>query len=170
MYTRIVVPLDGSDIAETALAEAETMATLTNAPLHLIRIVDLGSRDTVALYGMLADPSAIDTFLKDELDAARQYLEATRQRLATRGFEITVELRRGPVVRGLLDALLPGDVLVMASHGRSGVSRWFLGSVAEDVIRRSRVPVLLVRAGATSSSSDAAGTPATRTREHATIN
>jgi nucleotide-binding universal stress UspA family protein len=146
MYTRIVVPLDGSDIAETAITQAETMATLTGAPLHLTRVVDLNGRDAVSLYGMLADPTAIDTYLKDELDAARQYLEATRQRLIQRGFQVTVELRRGAVIRGLLDSLLPGDLLVMASHGRSGMSRWFLGSVAEDLIRRSPVPVLLVRA------------------------
>ena len=60
---------------------------------------------------------------------------------------MSVELRRGAVSRELLDAAEPGDLYVMTSHGRSGPARWFLGSVAEDVIRRSAVPVLLVPHG-----------------------
>ena len=56
-----------------------------------------------------------------------------------------LSVRRGAVDRAILADPQPGDVIVMTTHGRGGVARWFLGSVAEDVVRRSAVPVLLVR-------------------------
>jgi nucleotide-binding universal stress UspA family protein len=146
MYTRIVVPLDGSDVAEAALVQAEHMAALTGAPVHLIRVVDLTGNDAVSMYGMMADPSAVSTLLADEVEIAQQYLDMVQQRIVTSGHQATNELRRGPVANAVIEATKPGDLLVMASHGRSGIARWFMGSVAEDVIRRSTVPVLLVKA------------------------
>jgi nucleotide-binding universal stress UspA family protein len=146
MYTRIVVPLDGSEIAEAALVQAEHMATLTGAPVHLVRVVDLTENDAVSMYGMMADPSAVSTLLADEVETAQQYLDMVQQRIVKSGHRATNELRRGPVASALIDATKPGDLLVMASHGRSGIARWFMGSVAEDLIRRSTVPVLLVKA------------------------
>ncbi len=148
MYTRIVVPLDGSDIAEAALVQAENMAELTGAPIHLVRVVDLTGNDAVSMYGMMADPSAVSTLLADEVETSQQYLDMVQQRIVKSGHQATTELRRGPVATALIDAIKPGDLLVMASHGRSGIARWFMGSVAEDVIRRSTVPVLLVKATA----------------------
>ena len=66
--------------------------------------------------------------------------------LSGRGIAATVESRRGRASRELIEATRPGDTVVMASHGRGGPSRWFRGRVAEQVVRRSPVPVLLVRA------------------------
>lgn len=146
MYTRIVVPLDGSDVAEAALVQAEYMAGLTGAPVHLVRVVDLTGNDAVSMYGMMADPSAVSTLLADEVEVSQLYLDAVQQRILESGRPATNELRRGPVANALIEAIKPGDLLVMASHGRSGIARWFMGSVAEDVIRRSTVPVLLVKA------------------------
>ena len=59
---------------------------------------------------------------------------------------MTTEVRQGAVVDELLRVAEPGDLYVLATHGRSGVTRWLLGSVAEALARRSLVPVLLVRA------------------------
>ena len=146
MYKRIVVPLDGSEIAETALVEAEKMALLTGAPVHLVRVVDFTNKDMAASYGMMTDASAVSVLLGDEVDAARQYLEFVAARIADQGFAVTSEVQRGTVFDRLIAVTRQGDLIVMASHGRSGIARWFLGSVAEEVIRRSTVPVLLVRA------------------------
>lgn len=146
MYQRLVVPLDGSDIAESALVEAEQMAALTQALIHLIRVVDVTDRDTASIYGVMADPSDVSVLLTDEVDAARQYLESIAQRITEHGYHVTWEVWRGPAANQLIAASKPGDLYVMASHGRSGIARWFMGSVAEDVVRRSSVPVLLIRA------------------------
>jgi nucleotide-binding universal stress UspA family protein len=145
MYKRIVVPLDGSEIAEAALVEAEKMAQLTGAPIHMVRVIDFNSKDFAASYGMLVEPSAISVLLEDEAAAVRQYLEVVYARIAEQGFTVTSEVRRGIVYEQIIATTRPGDLIVMASHGRNGISRWFLGSVAEEVVRRSNVPVLLLR-------------------------
>lgn len=145
MYQRLVVPLDGSDIAEKALVEAENMAGLTQAPIHLVRVIEFAGQVSDLVYGNMIDSSETISLVADEVDAARQYLEFVARRLLGRGFEISYEVRRGSVALELVDASKPGDLYVMASHGRSGISRWFMGSVAEEVVRRSSVSVLLVK-------------------------
>jgi len=146
MYQRIVVPLDGSDLAEKALVDAENMAVLTHAPIHLIRVIDLTDQDTYAVYGMMADPTTVSYLLSDEAASATQYLESVARRIADQGHRMTSEVRHGSVANELIAASRSGDLYVIASHGRSGIARWFMGSVAEEVVRRSSVPVLLIRA------------------------
>jgi nucleotide-binding universal stress UspA family protein len=147
VYRRIVVPLDGSELAEQALPQAEALAQLTRAPLHLVRVIDdpagLGPFSDVAFH---TDVAALQRLAEEEHVAARDYLERVEQELRDRQHTVTVEYRRGPVPDELLAAAQPTDLLVMATHGRGGVARWFLGSVAEAVVRRATVPVLLIRA------------------------
>lgn len=142
MYKRIVVPLDGSDIAELALIEAELMAVHLNAPIHLVRVVDL-SREAMRD----SDDTCLDlaAVLKEELESARQYLDAVAQELGSRGISITAEVRIGPVPGQVVAATMPNDLLILSSHGRTGLSRWFMGSTAEEVVRRSTVPLLLLK-------------------------
>ncbi len=146
MYHRLVVPLDGSDIAELALAEAETMAELTGAPIHLLRVMDFSSHDSAVIYGSMTDSSIVTTLLDDEVESAREYLESVARGIVSHGLRATCEVRRGSVASELLAASRSGDLYVIASHGRTGIPRWFMGSVAEDVVRRSVVSVLLVKA------------------------
>ena len=146
MYQRLVVPLDGSDLAERALLEAETLAAMTHAPIHFVRVIDGTDDHTAAPYTAMLDPLALSASLTDEIDSVRQYLESVAQRILARGYEVSHELRHGQVVDQLMAVSKPGDLFVMASHGRSGISRWFMGSIAEDVVRRLSVPVLLVKA------------------------
>lgn len=170
MYQRLVVPLDGSEIAERALVEAERMALLTKAPIHLARVIDLSTQDMFGGYGMMADPTTISTILADETESARHYLESIVRRIEEKGHRASSELLRGPVAHQLVAMARPGDLLVMASHGRSGISRWFMGSVAEEVVRRSTVPVLLLKATPAAATRPAAestfalGTPVTGAR------
>ncbi len=145
MYRRVVVPLDGSDNAEIALAEAEGMATLMGVPIHLVRVLDMAESTLYVDEGQIVDWSDTSTLVVDEVEAVRQYLDAVASRLGEQGCRVRHELRCGPVVAELIAAARPGDLYVMASHGRTGLSRWFLGSVAEEVVRRSQAPVLLIR-------------------------
>ena len=143
MYQRIIVPLDGSELAETALPHAEELARLTGAPLHLVRVVDLSHSAAYGAYGMYA--AGPDAMTAAEAETAQEYLDRLQQALSGRGATATAEVLRGLTARTLVAAARPGDVIVMATHGRTGLPRWFLGSVAEEVVRHTPVPLLLVR-------------------------
>ena len=151
VYRRIVVPLDGSALAEQALPHAEALAQMTGAPLHLVRVMDPTHLGTPLGTLLSADAVALELLLEDERIAAREYLERIEGDLLDRRQAVTVEYRPGRVANELLAAAQPGDLLVMTTHGRSGLGRWFLGSVAEEVVRRATVPVWLVRVSDTES-------------------
>lgn len=145
MYKRIVVALDGSSLAESVLNQAAELAGAVGAPLHLVRVADatrlhFGVNEAAAAYANLGGD------LEREVTDATEYLEQQRQRLAEVGQPVTTEVRTGQASRELVATTRSGDLLVMASHGRHGAMRWLLGSVAEDVTRRAKTPVLLVRA------------------------
>lgn len=145
MFERIVLPLDGSELAERALPKAEELARLTGAPILIVRIVDVGK---LATHGSLAfgvAPAALQRALDDEERFAREYVEEMARALTERGVAATGEVRYGVADREIVSLTRPNDVIVMATHGRGGMSRWFMGSVAEEVARRSPEPVLLIR-------------------------
>ena len=148
MFERIVVALDGSELAERALGPAQELARRLGAPLHLVRIADV-TRFQFGMNEAALEYAALGRELSDEEDEATRYLAAVAARLAADGAAPTTEVRRGFAARQLVDLVRPGDLLVMASHGRTGPRRWLLGSVAEEVVRHAAAPVLLVRAGTT---------------------
>ena len=149
MYRRIIVPLDGSGLAEEALVQAEGLARLTGASLHLVRVVDYTHLEGYGPYAPLAvEYASAERVVANETAAATDYLREIQARLAGGGLAADYEVRRGRIAREVVDATRTGDVVVMASHGRSGVSRWLLGSVAEDVLRHATAPVLLVKVDA----------------------
>lgn len=156
MYQRIVVPLDGSEFAERALPEAEGLAQLTGAPVHLLRVTDLRQFVWYGELGLAMDVSAAEAETARETTAAGSYLTTIAERLTGSGLTADTEVRRGQTSREVIAATRPGDVIVMASHGRGGVPRWFLGSVAEEVVRHATVPVLMVRSGEPSATKNAA--------------
>lgn len=147
-YERIVVPLDGSQRAEQAIAHAERLARATGASLHLVRVVDTPPLTRVGTVGLGVEQAALVAALEQvaaEEAAATEHLAEVQDYLVERGLETTTEVVTGEVAPALLGAVRPGDLLVLTTHGRTGVARWFFGSVAEAVIRRSPVPVLVVR-------------------------
>ena len=152
MFNRIVVPLDGSQLAEQALAQAVELANVLQIPLTLVRVVDVTMLDRYGAYGLAAEYTAVGQLATEEQQVADEYLAATMTRLAG-GMKqpVTVKVVTGAAAGAIVEAAGPDDVIVMASHGRTGVKRWFLGSVAEDVIRRATSPVLLIRADAAAS-------------------
>lgn len=145
-FRRIVLPLDGSPVAERAIPYAETLAQLTGAPLHLVRVID-PMHPGSALGSMLAvDALSLEVWLEGERSAAREYLERLQSDLQARQHQVTVDCVEGSTVNSVLATIQPGDLLVMATHGRGGPARWFMGSTAEGVLRHTTVPVFLVRA------------------------
>ncbi|MCC6790637.1 MAG: universal stress protein [Thermomicrobiales bacterium] len=145
-FERIVLPYDGSEVAAQAIPMVETLARRLEIPVRVLRVVDVNR----ILAGSAIDvPIPADLYEQLEIDLrneAQHSVDEVAGRL--RAGEVTAEgaVFFGTVSQAILDALAPGDVLVMSSHGRTGVRRWVLGSVAEKLIRLADVPVVLVPA------------------------
>ena len=145
MLANILVPLDGSALSEAALPLAGKLARRSPAILHLVRIHVTPTQPPLSLEGMpLTDPDADAACWESE----RAYLRRIRMQLVPRSGLVTrTAVLNGPVAEVLTTyAAFKGiDVIVMGTHARHGLARSWMGSVAEDVLRHSRVPVLLVR-------------------------
>lgn len=142
MYKRILVPLDGSEVAKKALDEAEKLAKLFDADIILFQVVPF-----MPIYGSpeLVTPLIID---EKQKEAAERYIEALAQDLKQRGFRVRTAVKTGQQVPAeIIDfAKERGvDLIVMCTHGRSGFTRWLMGSVALKVLTRAETPILLIR-------------------------
>lgn len=136
--TTVLVPLDGSPLAEAALPTAlEILGDNPGASLVLLRAAEASS-----LPG--ADPTEAQIEVVRE---AEYYLESVAARLAERGAKVRTSVWYGPAAPAIVEAayVLKADVIVMSTHGRSGLGRLILGSVAESVLRGTRTPILLLR-------------------------
>lgn len=143
MYRQIVVPLDGSQLAEEALEEAKKLAKSSSTPLKLIRVVDTYRTQSLPATGMALDYSMLGELAEEEIEDAKTYLENKVRALKDEGFEVTADVLHGPIARQICSVAESTDLIVMSSHGRTGIKRWFLGSVAEEVMRNAECPVLL---------------------------
>lgn len=146
MYKRIIVPLDGSDLAEEAMGQAKQLAKSMDIPVHVIRVVDTYRTHAVPAAGMALDYSMLAELAEEEIEDAKAYMKREIANISSEGLTVTGEVLHGPIAQQIVDAANPEDVIVMSSHGRTGIKRWFLGSVAEEVMRRANCPVLLHRA------------------------
>ncbi len=139
MYKTIVVPLDGSTTAERAVTLAGLLAKRDDATLRLLHVH--------VPYPM---PDGGSETQDGHLRASgRRYVERAARAAAERfGIKAFGELLEGDVGDALCDeiASLAADLVVMTSHGRTGFSRMWLGSVADEIMRRSTTPVLMIRA------------------------
>jgi nucleotide-binding universal stress UspA family protein len=167
---RVLVPLDGSARARAAVDPATDLATTLGADLLLVRVVDLPhvptsvySADPLAAYDDAEpfpdyDPAA-------DLASARDYLEWIADPLRERGHTVAVDVRSGAAVEEIAAAARErhADVIAMGTHGRSGLARLVLGSVATGTLRRAGLPVLLVRATAAHASEETAAPSAAAT-------
>ena len=145
MPRTILVPLDGSPFSERALPVAVSLARGSGATLHVVRIHVPHTRPPVSLEGMpVSDPE------KDSLrwEAERAYVTRIRERLGPRSeLGTRIAVLNGPVAEVLATyaAFNRVDLIVMSTHGRKGLARAWMGSVGDELLRRSSVPVLLVR-------------------------
>ncbi|MXV62624.1 universal stress protein [Natronorubrum sp. JWXQ-INN-674] len=141
MPERILVPVDGSKQAEAALEYA--VETFPEASITVLHAMETGQGDLGTLSGMTGDIPDDEP----EQKQSKEYLEGARTLAAEHGVEIETERGRGRPDRLIVKRAEDGeyDMIVIGSHGRDGVARVLLGSVAEKVTRRSSIPVLVVR-------------------------
>jgi nucleotide-binding universal stress UspA family protein len=140
MYQTILLPLDASPIAEQALPHAIALAQAFEAILEVVCIVPVADTEAVARGAALA---ALET----EMARNEEYLAGLAKSLNSDGLTCHTQVRCGEVTEEILrsSAEVEADIIVMSTHGRSGLGRWVYGSVADHVLRRAEVPVLLVR-------------------------
>ncbi len=177
MFTRVIVPLDGSQLAERALPYAVAIAEKFAAPVVLVRAYDGPARAAQVLalseagagVGGVIDPSAVQAVTEAtqlEAEEVGRYLESVAARLAQQDVRVQTAVVDARPADAILACVEGEDaaLIVMSTHGRSGLRRLVMGSVAEDVLHRSTVPVLLVR-GEGSHPAPASAEPVETTRD-----
>lgn len=142
----ILVPLDGSDLGEAVLPHAATLALLTSSKLGLVRVVE-PRKVLIAGFGAGAPPPDLEDELLDiEVAQARDYLAAVAGRLRGEGVEVGTNVLEGDPADSIVWYASHNSevkLIAMASHGRSGLGRLMLGSVAEKVLHLAPAPLLL---------------------------
>jgi nucleotide-binding universal stress UspA family protein len=147
-WKRILVPLDGSALAEQALPLAITLARRTQAELMLLQVA-VPLVDYVPGLSPFSRSIPTSIAFPDLLrEQAQQQLATTINRFATRDVAMAPVVLFGYPAEMIVAAAIErqADLIVMATHGESGLRRWALGSVADKVLHASTVPLLLVRA------------------------
>jgi len=148
MYQKIMVPLDGSELAECVLPHVETIVKSCGVKeVVFVRVVEPASMP--ARYSDYAIPEEDAKRIEERnRTMAKDYLDQLVSRLDYGRVKVKTEVLTGLVAETLADypAKHGIDLIIMATHGRSGISRWVLGSVADRLLRSSHVPVLMVRA------------------------
>lgn len=145
-----VVALEPAKHGTAALPLAGLLARACSARLHLVVVVPTLSRmPAERAVGAIFTPAATAGVLELEAADARSYAHAVAESLRSQGVEVTAELRRGDAARQVTSVVEQDDakLLVVATHGRSGVSGRLSGSFAAAVVPRLRTPVLLVPVG-----------------------
>ena len=143
----ILVPLDGSSFAENALEAVQSWLSARTLKIHLVRIPEMMTWAGAPYGGDSAYYQMIDTYMDAATEEAQIYLEEVATRLRERGHDVSWEVRSGMTAEEISAAAADHnvDLIVMATHGRTGFRRVVMGSVAERIFRDASVPLMLVR-------------------------
>ena len=149
MYRNVVVLLDGSELAEGVLSHVVEVIRDRGSHVHLLSVAPSAKAAPSTVTGAPPPPSGVQERrqgIDPELDA---YLWAIARRLKSIAAEVQVNVRFGRPADEILAFVseVGADLIAMSTHGRSGISRWVFGNVADRVLRGATCPVLLTRAG-----------------------
>jgi nucleotide-binding universal stress UspA family protein len=147
MYNKILVPLDGSPLSEGSLEHVRSIINgNSQTEVILFRIVEpISSFDASALAQSVY---LIGDVLGKKTEEAKDYLARLTGKLQGEGLSARGEVVSGQPAEAILNYVDKNniDLIVMTSHGRTGISRWAFGSVADKVLRQAKIPILLVSA------------------------
>ncbi len=148
MYKKVLVPLDGSGLAECVLPHVESVAQgCGTESITLLRVFE--SNPFRRLYGaQVFSEEEEGKILKEHKKSAKDYLDEVAKGIKFKGNIKTELISAEAEAEAIADYATKNDVdlIVIATHGRSGISRWMWGSVADRVLRSTCVPVLMIRA------------------------
>jgi nucleotide-binding universal stress UspA family protein len=141
MYRKMVVPLDGSELAECVLPHVKAIGTGCGVrEVVLLRVVEPIPVEAPPAW----DYEAVQ---KANAEVAEEYLTKTKTDLAKAGLNVSMEVLRGKPGDAITEFVEndEADLIAIATHGRSGITRWVFGSVADKLVRSCSVPILLIR-------------------------
>lgn len=137
---KIVMAFDGSEPSTRALQEALRLARAAHATLTVVIVIE---EPPVSVFGQLAGLSP--EYFRAQLEESAAQADVAARQLATQsGLDVGIHTRRGRPVDEILDAARDADMIIVGTHGHRGMDRVLLGSVAETLVRRSSIPVLVV--------------------------
>jgi len=144
MYNKILVPLDGSKRAEAVLPHAEEMANRYGAEIILLRVEEL---HVMLEWDEVVDLAKCHEKFDTRKKASESYLAQHEKKFREKGIKVNARVMHGPVVKSILTVAeeMDVDIIVMASHGLSGLPRTFYGSVAAGVLQKIDRPLLIIR-------------------------
>lgn len=141
MYKKILVPLDGSPLAEAVLPHAQALAKSEGAEIVLLRVPL-----TPNIEFLSRNPAIVEKMIEDVEKQTEGYLESEVELLKQSGTNVSSIMREGPIPETILAVAdeTHADVIAMSTHGRSGIQRWLMGSVADRVVHLAHIPVMLI--------------------------
>jgi nucleotide-binding universal stress UspA family protein len=146
MYRKILVPLDGSQLSQCSLDHVRAIGQGCKVPeIILIRVVEPLSANEISSLAQLRGDQ-ISKLEEENKAEANDYISNMAQRLHNEGLAARAEVLYGRAADKIIDFAAKNDVdlIIMSSHGRSGISRWAMGSVTDRVVNHSLAPVLVV--------------------------
>ncbi len=151
MNERILVPLDGSKVGETALPYVDALVSKLS-PEVKVEVTLLQVISSLTHYVVSGEVSAQVPYTKEEMEQikneAMEYLNKAVKGLRSKRAKVKIEVKIGGAAEEIIRVAdeIKADLIAMSTHGRSGISRWAFGSVTDRVLRGGNVPVLVVRA------------------------
>jgi len=144
MYKKILVPLDGSKRAEAILPHAEKMANRYGAEIIFLRVEEL---DVMLGWDEVVDLSKCREKFETRMKASESYLAQLKTEFRNKGIQADARVVHGTVVKSILTVAeeMDVDIIVMASHGLSGLPRTFYGSITAGVLQKIDRPLLIIR-------------------------
>jgi nucleotide-binding universal stress UspA family protein len=150
MYDKILVPLDGSGRAECVLPHVEALVTAFGSE----EVVLVSVTERITGFRVMDDYSQpkgerlVPEAVGKEEEQAQHYLDKVAEKLAAKGIKVRTEVLLGKPAEELIIYAhkMNCGLIIMASHGRSGISRWAHGSVADRVFKATNVPILMIKA------------------------
>jgi nucleotide-binding universal stress UspA family protein len=141
MYKKILVPLDGSPLAEAVLPHVEALAKSEGAEIVILRVPAVPAAEYFA-----RDPAAGEAIRQDIEIEAKDYVNKAVDALKKEQIRVTGIVQEGAVPETILEVAeeTHADMIAMSTHGRTGFSRWLMGSVADRVVHYAHVPVMLI--------------------------
>lgn len=145
MYQKVLVPLDGSELAESALPHVKSM--LKDGAVGEITLINVVTV-YLSAHGEYSGPVNINTIRENLIKESKKYLEDVKSRLGSEGIHVKTEsLEANRTAEAISDYARKNgmDLIVIATHGYTGLKKLMLGSVALGVLHESHIPVLLIR-------------------------
>ena len=146
MYKHVLVTLDGTARSEAVVPHALDVAKSMSADVTLLRVVDAVAAEW-SERGAIGKSQAETTIRSLFADQAQTYLERVASQMAREGIRVHTLVKQGPPARQIINAArdIEADAIAMSTHSRRGINRLMFGSVAEQVLHETSLPVILVR-------------------------